>query len=534
MANDAFTIQMRELKDMISSLRQTISVLNTSLAEANAREKEHLEKERVLQEQIDYLTKKLFGRSSEKNIPVPGQMSLFDEIESEAAVSEPEPELTIVKEHKRKSKATHDEIFKGIKTETVEIALPEDEQVCPECGSKLEVIGREYVRRELEFIPASLKIKEYYALTYACPECNKFEDNEKAYITKAKVPEPLIPHSYATSSSVSWAAYQKFANGMPLYRQEKDWMQYGVAMNRTTLANWLIFCAEEYYKPMYEFFHRRLVMREFLMADETRVQVLKEPDRAAETTSFMWLYRSGEDGLPVIILYGYSPTRAGDNASEFLKGFKGYLETDGYQGYNKVPDVRHCSCWAHARRYLVDAIPKCKNLDYSIPAVQGLEYCNRLFRIEDQINSGKPTPEKRKEERLKKEKPIIDAFFAWLDAQQPVVNSRMYKAKVYLKNRQDTLQTYLEDGRCSFSNNLSENAIRPFTVGRKNWLFSDSVKGVNASAIIYTIVEMAKAHDLNVYSYLKYLLDVRPGKTLTDEQLEQFAPWNPDVKKALE
>ena len=534
MANDAFTIQVRELKDMISSLRQTIEVLNSSLAEANAREKEHLEKERVLQEQIDYLTKKLFGRSSEKNKYIPGQMSLFDEMEKEAAPSEPEPELTVVKEHKRKSKATHDEIFKGIKTETIEIALPEAEQICPECGSRLEVIGREYVRRELEFIPASLTIKEYYALTYGCPECKKCEDNENAYITKASVPAPLIPHSYATSSSVSWAAYQKFANSIPLYRQEKDWLQYGAALNRTTLANWIIFCAMEYFKPMYDFFHRQLLKRKFLMADETRVQVLNEPERAAETTSFMWLYRSGEDGLPVIILYGYSPTRAGDNASEFLKGFKGYLETDGYQGYNKVKDVKHCSCWAHARRYLVDAIPKGKNLDYSIPAVQGLEYCNRLFRIEETINSSNPTYEKRKEERLKKEKPIIDAFFAWLDEQHPVTNSRMHKAKVYLKNRQDTLQTYLEDGRCSFSNNLSENAIRPFTVGRKNWLFCDSVKGAEASSIVYTIVEMAKAHNLNIYVYLKHLLDVRPSKTMTDEQLEHFAPWSPEMKNALE
>ena len=534
MANDAYTIQLRELKDLVSTLNATIASLNVALKAAEEREKSHLEREKVLREQIDYLTKKLFGRSSEKSTGIPGQMSFFDEAETEADTSQPEPELTVVKEHTRKAKATHKELFKGIKAEEIEIPLPEDEQICPECGTKLEVIGREFARRELEYIPATLKVKEYYTLTYGCPECKKGDVSDNAVIVKSKAPEPLMPHSYTSASCVAWTMYQKYANSIPLYRQEKDWAQYGATLNRTTLANWIIYCANEYFLPIYEYFHRQLVKRNFLMADETRVQVLKEPGRNAETESFMWLYRSGEDGLPEIILYGYSPTRAGYNASEFLKGFEGYLETDGYQGYNKVIGVKHCSCWAHARRYLVDAVPKGKELDYRQPAVQGIQYCNKLFDIEEKINSKNLSHERRKEERLKKEKPIIDAFFAWLDEQHPITGSRMYKAKVYLKNHQETLQTYLEDGRCSFSNNLSENAIRPFTVGRKNWLFSDSVKGVVASSVVYTIVEMAKAHELNIYNYLKFLLESRPQMTMSDDQLEKMAPWNPNVKEMLQ
>ena len=169
--------------------------------------------------------------------------------------------------------------------------------------------------------------------------------------------------------------------------------------------------------------------------------------------------------------------------------------------------------------------------DYSQPAVQGIQYCNRLFAIEEAINKKHPGDyEKRKELRLKDEKPILEAFWSWVEKQKPVKNSRMDKAINYVLNRRSTAETYLEDGRCSFTNNLSENAIRPFAVGRKNWLFSDTVDGANASAVVYTIVEMAKAHDLNIYEYLKFLLEKRPSKEMTDEQFEELAPWSKQLQ----
>ena len=278
---------------------------------------------------------------------------------------------------------------------------------------------------------------------------------------------------------------------------------------------------------MYDYFHRELLKRNFAMADETRVQVLKEEGRRAQTQSFMWLFRSGEDGLAEIILYGYSPTRSGSHAKEFPEGYSGYLETDGYQGYNSLPGIRRCSCWAHIRRYVVDAIPKGKQLDYNQPAVQGVHYCDRLARLESTITSKCGADhEKRKQMRLEKEKPVLEAFWAWVDSQHPTRNTRLDKALTYVKNRRETSMTYLEDGRCSFTNNLSENAIRPFTVGRKNWLFSDSVEGAQASAITYTMVEMAKAHNLNIYGYLSYVLEQRPDETWSDEQLAELAPWS--------
>lgn len=521
-------LQLRELKDTISQLNQLIATLQESLAQANAREEEYRRKEGVLQEQIEYLTKKLFGTSSERSKePFPGQLNLFNEAEIEQMEEVAVPIIeTTVKSHTRKSKTSLDEKLKGIPVERVILELPEEEQICPQCGTQLEVIGQEVVRRELQYIPAKVTVIEYISTHYGCPDCKQ---TDEPYIIKAAGKKPLMKHSLASSSSVAWAMYQKYANGLPLYRQEKDWKQYGIELKRNTLANWIIYCATHYLKPMYDYFHRKLLEREFLMADETRIQVLNEPDRKAETDSFMWLYRSGEDGLPVIILYGYSETRSGKTAETFLSGFKGYLACDGYQGYNKVPDARRCCCWAHVRRYFIDAIPKGKSYDYSNPAVQGVQFCNKLFHYEDEFMRKGGSYEKRKAMRLEKEKPVLEAFWTWLDNQHPTRNSRMYKAVTYVQNRRQYLDTYLEDGRCSISNNLSENAIRPFAVGRKNWLFSDSVAGAESSAIVYSMVEMAKANNLNIYKYLSYLLEQRPDKKMSDAQFESLAPWNTEV-----
>ena len=266
------------------------------------------------------------------------------------------------------------------------------------------------------------------------------------------------------------------------------------------------------------------------MADETRLQVLKEPGRNPETDSFMWLFRSGEDGLPPIILYRYTETRAKFNAEEFLKGFKGYLMTDGYQGYNNLPDIVREACWAHIRRKFCDAIPAGKKDDLSDPAVQGVQYCDKLFAIERYCRENGYTHEQRHAFRNKKAPKILEAFWAWLDKQNPTKGSRMDKAVTYARNQKRYAETYLQDGRCSFSNNPSENSIRPLTVGRRNWLFCDTPGGAHASATVYTMVEMAKAHGLNVEKYLTFLLEKRPHAGMTDEELEKLTPWSEEAR----
>jgi transposase/uncharacterized coiled-coil protein SlyX len=531
MAKTSSDSRLTEYKDTIRQLNTVISSQNALIASLQKTIDSNNEQMEKLQEKIDYLTQKLFGTSSEKTKNLEGQLSLFDEAEQEACLQEePAVDAVVVREHTRNAKRTSRELFKGIPTEDVVIPLSEDQKNCPDCGTPLEVIGKEYVRQEFQFTPARGKVVRYYRETAKCPVCSTKPAMERnIQFVKSHVPEALMPNSYASASAVAWVMYQKYANAVPLYRQEKDWNQMGVLFNRATLANWVIYCAKNYFTPMYDYFHRELLKREFLMADETRVQVLKEPGRNAQTDSFMWLYRSGEDGLPPIILYKYTETRARYNAAEFLAGFSGYLQTDGYQGYNDLPDIRRCCCWAHLRRYFIDAIPKGKELDYSNPAAQGVQYCNRLFEHERISREKGHSFEARKEYRLKKEKPIIEAFLAWVSAQNPKKGTRLERAVNYALNRKDFLMTYLEDGRCSFSNNLSENAIRPFTVGRKNWLFSDTPKGADASAMVYTMVEMARANNLNVYKYLVYLLERLPDTPMTDRNLSQLAPWSKEV-----
>ena len=304
MASSAKDIQLRELKDTITQLKTMISEQTELIRSLRLVIDEKTSHEKALQEQVDYLTKKLFGSSSERRTDdIPGQQHLFDEAEVEQDLSLLEEE-TVIREHTRKKKSTHEDLFKGLKVEKVVIPLPEEDQVCPVCGTQMVLIGEEYVRRELEFIPATCKVIEYYSQSYGCPCCKEgLGDTEKPVIVKSQVPQALVGKGPATASTVAWTMYQKYANGLPLYRQEKDWRQYGAQFSRTTLANWIIYCSRNYFQPMYDYFHRELLKRSFAMADETRVQVLKEEDRRAQTQSFMWLFRSGEDGLPPIILY---------------------------------------------------------------------------------------------------------------------------------------------------------------------------------------------------------------------------------------
>ena len=236
-----------------------------------------------------------------------------------------------------------------------------------------------------------------------------------------------------------------------------------------------------------------------------------------------------------MVYYQYSPTRSGDTAVELTTGIAPgtYLMCDGFYGYNKLKDVvKRCTCYAHIRRYFYDAIPKGRGNDITEPAVQGVMYCNKLFEYERKYAESGCSYETRRKRRLKDEKPVIEAFIAWAERQPVSGNGKFSKAVAYFLNRRDYLFTYLEDGRCSLSNNWSENSVRPLTIGRKNWLFSTSVDGAKASMAIYTIVEMAKLYGLSRCKYLEYILEHRPNANMSDEELEHFAPWNEAVQAA--
>ena len=253
-------------------------------------------------------------------------MNLFNEAEDlqDEKASAAEEEFIKGYKRKRKPKATQAEQFEGLPVETVYLDLPDDQKNCPNCGTPLKEIGSEFVRRKLKFIPAKVTVVEYYSKTYNCPVC---EENEEPHIFKGKDFHPHRLHGMGSASAIAWVMYQKYCNAVPLYRQEKDWEQYGVKIGRATLANWIIRNTAECFAPMYDYFRKKLLERRFLMADETAVQVLKEPNRRPESKSYMWIYRTGEDGGVPIIMYRYSETRAGENARRFLENYDGYARS---------------------------------------------------------------------------------------------------------------------------------------------------------------------------------------------------------------
>ena len=529
MSVGAKDILIRELKDSLNEQRELNKTLQSALNISNIQVQELTVQVKLLNEQIDYMKRKLFGSSREKmEQQTDGQLSfnLSDEVDETIEELPAAEEEIAVKKHTRKKKVTFAEKTKNLPVEIREITLPEEEQICPICGTHLEVIGKETVRKELEYIPATLKVVEYVSVHYGCPKCKT--DEEKPNIIHTPVP-PALLRSYASPSIVAWVIYSKYVNGMPLYRQEKDWLQYGFELSRATMANWVIECTDKYLRVLYKFYHRLLLSREFAMADESPIQVLKEEGREATAKSYMWLFRSGEDDTPPIVLYKYASTRSGDVAKEFLKGFNGYLMADGYTGYNKVQDIKRCCCFAHIRRYFFDAIPKGKNRDISCPAVQGVEYCDKLFAYERHFKEKGYSYKQIKNGRLKKEKPVIEAFLSWLEKQKPIKGSKFATAVTYALNRKEHMMTYLEDGRCSLSNNLSEQKMKSYVIGRKGWLFIDSPEGAEASAISYSIAETALANGLTVYKYITYVLEKRPTEEMADRKLEKLLPWNDKV-----
>uniref|UniRef100_I5AUF1 Transposase n=1 Tax=Eubacterium cellulosolvens (strain ATCC 43171 / JCM 9499 / 6) TaxID=633697 RepID=I5AUF1_EUBC6 len=538
-AND---IQLRELKDTILQLNKTISTQNTlilslqkSIDESNARVSEKDQVIANLQAQLEYLKTKLFGSTSEvrKNV-CPGQLSIFDtEDDAEKDAVPVESEFIEVKSHNRsrKPKATYDEIFENIKTTQVMVdELPQDERICPECGSLMEPVGKKTIRTEIVYHKASLERIEYVANSYRCP--NAYKEAETPFLHDQCKPA-LIEGSYVSSGLAAHVMYYKYVLACPLYRQEQDFLHLGAKISRSTMAKWIITSSQKYLVHMYEFLHRKLCECQFLMADETPIQVLKEPERRPQSKSYVWVFRTGEDqGIP-IVLFHYTPTRKGANAAEFLSNAtEGYfLMTDGYKGYNKVPDANRCACWAHIRGYWLKAIPKGHEQDHTHPAVQGLLYCDKLFRYERQYKEKGLSVKQIYKRRLKDQEPVIDAFLSWVDGLTPKTGDSIIKAINYTNGCRPYLKNYLKNGACSLSNNLSENAIRPIVMGRKNWLFSDTQDGADASMVIYSLIETAKENGINPEKYLEYLLENRLSAEMSDEELERSAPWDESTRE---
>ena len=521
---------IESLRQLVDSQRRTIEQMARSHEEQTAQLNQTIAN---LNETVEYLKKKLFASSSEKTKKdtFPGQMDLFNEAEAAADPSVPEPTLeeAVGGYHRKakKPKATREEILAGLPVIEVPCTVADEDRNCPYCNTPMEVIGKKVVREELRIIPAKVERVQYVQEVLGCPECKK---DGASVIVGAETPSPLLKHSLASPSTVAYVMCQKYVNSVPLYRQEADWKQLGVKLSRATLANWVIKCGIDYMEPVYGHLHQCLLERDIIHADETPCQVLKEDGKTAQSRSYMWLYGSGNDGLPPIRLYDYQPSRGGYHAEEFLKGFSGYLICDGFSGYNKLKGVIRCGCLAHMRRYWKEALPgKTRKSSDKTPAEIGLDYCNQLFELEKEYAD--LDADTRKAERLETEPAIWEAYWSWLETVNPAGGSRLAKAVTYAKNQKPYMENYLLDGRCSISNNIAENIARPYAVGRKNFLFHDTVKGARASAIIYSLVETAKLNNLNIYAYLETVLLYMPDYKNEPEGIEELMPWSEMIQQ---
>ena len=482
--------------------------------------------------QIQYLMAQLrlgkhrqFGVSSEKSEY--DQVNLFNEAEAYTEPLAPEPELCEVEKHyRRKRRETMDSIPDDIPVEVMEHVLPPYEQSCPACDGSLHVMGKEIVRRELKLIPQSAVIVEEVQYVYACRDC---EQNGVAVpVVKAPMPEPVIKGSFAAPESIAHIMTQKFVMGVPLYRQEQEWKRHGILLSRQTMSNWLLKASEDWLEPIYDALKERLLAHDILHADETVLQVLREPGKSAQSKSYMWAYRTSGDTDQHIILLEYQPDRKAKRPEEFLKGFKGYLHTDGYEAYHKLSDdVTIVGCWAHARRKFDEALKILphKGRNDSGPLI-GKQYCDKLFTIERELAGRKLPPEDRHLWRQEQAQPVLDEFWAWLNSQR-LTKSPFGKAVSYTLGQWKYLLCYLLDGRLEISNNRMERSIKPFVIDRKNFLFANTPRGAKASAVIFSIIETAKENGLNPYEYLTFMFRVLPnnaGKPIGD-----FLPGSGDL-----
>jgi len=502
------------------------------------------EQNTYLSEQLLILRQHLFGSKSEQKIAIAfdDQLSLFNEAEAESNPIAPEPEFEEVTYKRKKSKGKREIDLSGLPVERIVYELSENERICPVCGGPLHACKHDVLRRELTVIPAQYKVTEHVETVYTCRECE--ENNIKTPMVKSEVPAPVISGSgVASPSLVAHIAHQKYTLGLPLYRQEQEFKRNNINISRQNMANWIIYTAEHWLVQIYLAMKVILMLADILHADETTVQVLHEDGKPAESKSYMWLYRTGCDTDRSIVLFDYQPNRRHENAKAFLDGFSGYLHSDGYQAYDNLPsDVIPVGCWAHVRRKFADIL---KSLpDYNKPgslAMCAVDFCDKLFELEREYeknlssssSSSEDNFKARYEARLEKSKPLMGEFFAWAESVYgrnilATPKSAMGRTLAYALNQRTQLENVLLDGRFELSNNRAERSVKPFAIGRKNWLFSNTERGADSSAMFYSVIETAKENGLKPFEYLNFIFKTAPNLDLAHnpDLVKKLLPWN--------
>ena len=473
---------------------------------------------RYLQEQLNLALHRRFGKSSEKN---PGQHELFDEpeqiIEEEADTVDDGDDIEVltVPAHERKTRGR-----KALPEHLPRIDVIHDmddaDKFCDTDGHALHKIGED-VSEQLEIIPAKIQVLRNIRIKYGCRAC-------ETGVKTAPMPAQLIPKSMATPGLLSYIATSKYVDALPLYRQEQMFKRIGVEISRATLAFWMIQVGKAL-APLITLLEEALLSGNVIHMDETPVQVLNEPGRKAQSQSYMWVRMGGITDHP-IVLFNYDQSRGSDVPLRLLDGFTGHLMSDGYAGYHAVTrqGITGIGCWAHARRKFKEAEKVQGKSQGSGKVHLALSEIQKLYAIERQI-ADKP-PDEKQAIRQARAGPILSKMRSWLDKSRTQVlpKGTLGKALAYLDGEWPRLIRYVDDGRLPIDNNPCENAIRPFVIGRKNWIFSQSQAGVEASAAIYSLIETAKRSGHEPWHYLNHVLTALP--TTKPDDVEKLLPHN--------
>ena len=498
---------------------------------------------------------KMFGPSSEKEMEGQLTLPIFNEVEAEREMIhiEPKEEELPTDENKKKRKNPHGKKhdIKNLPVIVTTYQLSTEDQFCTKCGEPLHEMRPE-IRTELEVIPAKVIVHKYESMIYGCRGCEK--DQTSSIIKAPGAPEALIKGSMVSASLLSDIIVKKYVDATPLYRQEQDYKRKGIPITRNNMAHWVIRGSNDWLQLLYDRLHELLLVRDVIHMDETTLEVLSEPNRPATSNSYMWVAcTSACDAESSIALYHYTETRASYQARAFLENYQGFVHVDGYAGYDSLlkeskdgpaMSLTLISCMAHVRRKYKEALKAVKPEDYRYTAAnQGLLYIKEMFRIEEELstisNEDKTIFYKnRYEERLGRLKPVMDDFFAWAKEELPKVLPKCsYGIAIkYTINQEEKLRNVLLDGRLELTNNRAERTVKPFVIGRKNWLFSNTPSGAKASATVYSIIETAKQNELNPFEYIKYLFEQLPKINVCDVgELDQLLPWSntlPEICKA--
>lgn len=503
-----------QLPDDIDSLKRLIF----SQRETIARYQENI---RWLEECNRLLKQKRFGVSSEKLSPQ--QRLLFNESEhavdrvTDEVTPKPAADETVRVEAHDRAKRGRRPLPDYLPRNRVVIDFAEDQKVCEKDGTPLHVI-REEVSEQLEYFPARIEVTQYVRPVYGCRKCEET-------IKTAPAPSHPIPKSIASPSLLAQIAIAKYADALPLHRQEVILKRIGVEISRGTLASWMIKVGD-LFTPLVNLLRDKLLEAPLIHCDETPIQVLKEAGRPPTSQSYMWVQVRGGPG-PRIVLFEYDPSRSSAVAERLLTGYQGYVQTDGYKGYSCLTQhegLIGVGCWAHARRRFHDAVKGAGQGARTGIAKQGLDHIGRLYGVEREI-AGMGTIDRLKVRQMKS-RLIIDEMRTWLDHVQGTVPPKTLtgQALEYLAKEWSRLVVFLDDPVVPLDNNAAENAIRPFVVGRKNWIFSDTPSGAHASAAIYSIIETAKANNQEPFAYLHHVLSsIAAAKTVED--FEVLLPW---------